>query len=131
LIGNVSSLKDFAAKLRGLPTVLAQKVATAAAPALTEAALATFSAGEDAYGASWAPGADGQKVDLNETGALARGIKYVATGTKLRVRLPVSYAKYQLGKRPAFPRQGEPLPRSYTDALEASANAVIRAELGQ
>jgi len=130
ITGNISSLAKFTAALRELPRTVAIKVASAAAPALTQAALATFNAGEDAYGASWDPGADGQRVTLRKSGSLANGIDYVATGTKLRVRLGVGYAKYQLGKRPAFPRQGAPLPTSYILALKSAADAVIRAELG-
>ncbi len=127
----MSSLKDFADKLRNLPRVVAIKVAAAAAPALTEAALSTFNAGEDAYGVGWAPGSEGQKITLKKSGNLAKYVHFVSVGTKLRVALGVKYAKYQVGKRPITPRQGEPLPKAYADALKASADAVIRAELAQ
>ncbi len=131
LSGDLNSLKNFSASLRALPTVLAQKVATAAAPALTAVALSTFNAGENAYGVAWDPGADGQKITLRQSGGLASGIHYVAIGTKLRVKLAVPYAKYQLGRRPAFPAQGAPLPTAYIAALRTSANATIAAELGR
>ncbi len=130
LRGDLSSLKKFSDALRELPRVVAQKVATAAAPAITVAALQTFNAGEDAFGVPWSPSADGERVTLRESGGLAAGIHYVATGTKLRVKLGVAYAKFQLGKRPAFPRQGDPLPASYVKALTDATHAVIRAELG-
>lgn len=130
LAGNLASLQKFSASLRALPRVVAQKVAAAAAPALTEAAKSTFYAGEDAFGASWVPGAHGQAVTLRDTGNLASGIDYVAIGTKLRVRLTVPYAKYQLGRRPAFPRQGDPLPASYIAALTSATNTVLSAEVG-
>lgn len=123
------SLSDFSKKLASLPRVVAIKIAEAAAPALTEAARATFDAGEDAFGVAWAPRADGASVTLKKSGALAGGITYVATGTRLRVRLGVPYAKYQLGRRPAFPRQGDPLPASYTAALAAATAKVIAAEV--
>jgi hypothetical protein len=129
LTGDLSTLKSFTASLRELPRTLAIQVAAEAAPALTEAARATFDAGEDAYGVSWMPSASGQSVTLKKSGALAQGIQYVAIGTKLRVKLPVSYAKYQLGRRPAFPRQGEPLPASYVAALKAATDRVIHAAL--
>ena len=128
---NVTSLKDFSAKLRRLPQVVSLKVAEEAAPALTEAARATFDASENAYGESWVPGAEGQTVTLKKSGSLAKFIKYVAIGTKLRVALGVAYAKYQLGRRPIFPTQGAPLPASYSKVLEETAAAVIRRELGQ
>ena len=35
------------------------------------------------------------------------------------VGLGQDYAKYQIGKRPVYPKQGGLLPRKYSDALEA------------
>jgi len=129
LSGDISSLAKFASALANLPRVVAIKVASAAAPAITAAARATFDAGEDAYGVAWTPSVDGQRVTLRKSGALARGVTYAATGTKLRVQLGVSYARYQLGRRPAFPRQGAPLPESYIDALKSATEQVIAAEV--
>lgn len=126
---SAASIKRFAASLRELPRVVAIKVATAAAPALSEAARTTFGSGEDAYGAPWIPKVDGSAATLVDTGALAQGIQYVATGTKLRVRLGVDYAKYQLGKRPAFPRASAALPASYLEALTETTQSVIEAEV--
>ncbi|HXG69992.1 MAG TPA: hypothetical protein VNJ04_05185 [Gemmatimonadaceae bacterium] len=112
----LASMKDFAAKLRDLPTVVAIKVATAAAPILTEMLRETFEASSDAYGNAWAPGAEGQIVKLQKSGATAKTVRFVATGTKLRVALGTSYIKYHLGKRPITPRNGE-LPVKYGQAL--------------
>ena len=127
--GDIQSLRNFTAKLRELPRVVAQKVAAAAAPALTAAANATFNAGENAFGETWSPGVDGTHITLKKSGSLARGIHYVATGTKLRVKLGVRYARYQLGRRPAFPRQGDQLPTSYVKALTDATNAVLSEEV--
>jgi hypothetical protein len=127
--GDTSSLAKFSAKLRELPVTLAAKVAEAAAPALTDAARTTFNAGQDAFGVGWAPSVGGDAVTLRESGALAQGVHYVAIGTKLRVVLGVSYAKYQVGRRPVFPRQGDPLPKSYVDALRSATERVLREEL--
>ncbi len=131
LIGNIASLKDFTARLRALPTTVAIKVATEAAPALSEAAHQTFDAGEDAYGSTWAPREDGTRATLKKTGTLEGKLRYVAIGTRLRVALGTSYAKYVLGKRPALPRQGEPLPVAYVEALQAATAKVCREELGR
>lgn len=127
----MSSLKEFSAKLRDMPRTVAIKVAAAAAPALTEAMQATFNAGEDAYGVGWAPGSEGQKITLKKSGNLAKYVHFVSVGTKLRVALGVKYAKYQVGKRPITPRQGEPLPKAYSDALKKATDSVISAELGR
>ena len=58
-------------------------------------------------------------------------IRYVAIGTRLRLALGVAHAKYVIGKRPVFPRQGESLPKAYLETLQRTSSAVIRAELGQ
>lgn len=125
-----SSLKQFAEDLRRLPRVVAQKVAERAAPALTAIAEATADASENAYGQPWAAGKHGQRVTLNRTGALLKFIRYVAIGTKLRVALGVPYAKYQVGKRPIFPRQDAALPDEYSQVLERAAVQVVKEELG-
>lgn len=131
LHGNVASLAKFSADLRRLPRVVAQKVAEEAAPVLTALVKQTFDASEDAFGNSWAPGEDGQKVTLKKSGELARRIQYTAIGTKLRLLLAVPYAKYQVGRRPVAPTQGGKLPIEYASALERTAVDVCRKELGR
>lgn len=123
------SLSQFANDLRRLPRVVALRVAEEAAPVLTKLAASTFDASENPYGLNWKPGAEGQRVTLRKTGALARFIKYVAIGTKLRVALGVPYAKYQIGKRPVFPRQDGDLPTAYVQALQRTAVRIVREEI--
>ena len=131
LSGLVGSLSKFQADLRRLPTVVAQRVAAESAGTITRLVEQTFSASENAYGIGWAPGAEGQKVTLRKSVALARGLVYVATGTRIRLKLAVKYAKYQVGKRPVAPSQGAPLPLAYATALSRTAIAICRAELGR
>jgi hypothetical protein len=123
------SIAQFSQDLRRLPRVLSQKVATAAAPVLTELANKTFDAGTTAAGEPWKPGKKGQKITLRKSGDLAKYIHYVAIGTKLRVALGVAYAKYQVGKRPIFPTQYSKLPDTYVQALERVAVRVVKEEL--
>lgn len=127
---DLTSLKRFTANLRLLPTVLAQKVAEAAAPVITARAKETFDAGENPYGLTWAPGAEGQRVSLVKSGRLASAIRYVAIGTKLRVALGVAYAKYQIGRRPVFPTQGGALPVEYARELATTTAEVCRDVMG-
>lgn len=127
----ITSLQKFSADLRRLPTVLAQRVAAEAAPVLTDIALETFNAGENAYGTVWSPKADGTVATLRKSGRLANTVHYVAIGTKLRLALGVSYAKYQVGRRPITPPQGAPLPVAYSDALKRTAVKVIKERLGR
>lgn len=130
LKGNLASIARFSAGLKRLPTVVAQKVAAAAAPALTDLTDNTFRASEDAYGNAWLEATNGQRVTLRRTGALAARVVYVAIGTRLRVALGVRYAKYQIGKRPIFPRAGAPLPTAYANELKETSQSVIRTEIG-
>lgn len=127
--GDPSSLSKFSQRLQSLPTVLGQKIAASAAPVITDAARTTFDASQNAYGVPWAPGADGDLVTLEDTGALKRQIQYVAIGTKLRVVLGVKYAKYQIGKRPVYPTQGKELPVSYIRKLSDLTNVAIAEHL--
>jgi hypothetical protein len=124
------SLKQLASDLRRLPTTLAAQVTDRAAPQITAVANETFDAGMSPDGVPWAPGADGKRVTLNKTGALRRLLRYVGIGTKLRVALAVPYAKYQIGKRQVFPRQGAPLPKPYVSVLQAVTSEVAKAALG-
>lgn len=131
LVGNTSSLAKFTADLRRLPTVVAQKVAAASAPALTTLLRATFDAGEDAFGGTWKIREDGNRATLKKSGALASKVHFVAIGTKLRVALGVAYAKYQVGRRPITPKQGQALPVAYVRELQRVAVKVCREEMGR
>lgn len=126
----IRSLRQFSSDIRNLPRVVGHRVAEEAAPAITELAQTTFASGEDAYGAPWAPGVDGHKITLRLTGDMEKLLVYVANGTKLRVKLAVPYAKYQIGKRPVFPTQDGALPTSYRDTLASVTSRVCREEIG-
>ncbi len=128
LKGDLSKLRGLEKSLRELPRVVGMKVATASAGEITSLARATFNASENAYGDAWAPGADGERVDLQKTGRLAQ-FAYVAIGTRLRAQLGPKYARYQVGRRPIFPRSGARLPIAYVATLRAKANEIIHAEL--
>ena len=128
-MSSTANLKEFAASLRELPRVVGHRVAAACAPVLTALVVDTSDASADAYGAAWAPGADGQTITLRRSGALLNGVRYVAIGSRLRLALPTKYAKYQVGRRPVTPRQGEALPPAYARALNTTVRLVIREAL--
>lgn len=125
----IPSLRQFATDLRRLPRTVSQRVTSTAAPAITALAKATFAAGTDPYGHAWAPGVDGQSVTLRQTGDLEKFVFYVGIGRALRVSLGVKHARYQIGKRPVFPRQDGALPASYVQTLSRIAVDIIRQEL--
>ena len=123
------SLRQFSEDIRRLPKVVAFKVAERAAPVITALAKATFDAQQTPEGTAWKPGKTGKTITLHKTGALERWIKYVAIGSKIRVSLGVPYAKFQIGKRPVFPRQAGDLPESYQRALQRIAVQVVKEEM--
>jgi hypothetical protein len=125
------SLRQFSDDLKRLPRVVAFKVAERAAPVITALAKETFDASETPEGKAWAPGKKGQTITLRKTGALERWIKYVAIGSKIRVSLGVPYSKFQIGKRPVFPRQAGDLPETYQQALRRIAVQVVKEEMHQ
>ena len=127
----MKSLAQFSADLRRLPKVVAIKVAEAAAPVITELAKSTFDASETPEGAAWKLGKKGQKVTLRKSGRLVRDIRYVPIGSRLRVALGVDYARFQIGRRPVFPRQSGSLPPAYVEALQKVAVRIVREELGK
>jgi hypothetical protein len=129
LRGDVSKLRTLERAIRELPRVVGAKVAAAAAGKISELARSTFDAGENAYGDTWEPGADGRKVTLRKSGATAAGVRYVAIGTRLRAQLGPRYAKYQVGRRPIFPRSK--LPTKYVEGIGQVATVIIRGELGR
>lgn len=131
LRGDVGKLRQLERSIRQLPLVVAHEVAAQSASTITALARQTFGAGENAYGDSWEPGEDGKRVDLHKSGRLAAGVEYVSTGTKLRARLGPEYARFQVGRRPVFPRGGARLPLAYVQAISAKASAIIRARLGK
>ncbi len=131
LKGDLSSLAKFQKDLRSLPTTVAIEAAAKAAPILTALVHETFNASENAYGNLWSPGADGRKVTLRKSGKLFSNVAYTATGTKIRLKLGASYAKYQVGRRPVAPRQDAPLPVAYSAALARVAVAAVKKALGR
>lgn len=127
---SLASIRAFASRLRSLPKVVAIKIAVAAADAINEVARETFDAGADAYGVPWAPSSDGQRVSMYKSGALSKGVRYVAVGGRLRAVLSTPYAKYQIGRRPVFPRAGAILPLRYSAALTKATERAIAEHIG-
>ena len=119
------SIRDFSAKLRELSRVVAMRIAAEAAPILSGLVEETTSSSADAFGVSWSPGADGRSVTLRKSGAMLSALRYVAIGTRLRISLTTRYAKFQLGRRPVAPMQGEALPTAYAEALAETSRRVL------
>jgi hypothetical protein len=128
-MSSARSLKELAGYLRTLPKELGAKIATKAAPVVTRIAETTFANQVTPEGVAWNPSLDGSTPSLVKSGALRKGLKYVAIGSVLRVVLPVKYAKYQIGRRPVLPRQNGQLPQEYRDKLDEIAGLEIIAHM--
>ncbi len=108
LKGNLSSLNDLKKVLRKMPITVAHDVAKRSAPVMTTETRAAFKGGRSVYGEARDKGADGQALDLVDTGAVALGLHFVAIGTVLRARLGPDYAKYLIGKYGILPNGALP-----------------------
>lgn len=123
--GDLSKLSRIA---KALPTtVIAQRVAAKASPAITARVQRTFLASERADGTGWAPGRDGRTITLRRSGALFAKVQFVSTGTRMRAVLGVPWAKYQLGKRPVFP--GGRIPADWSGDIKRISIGEIEADL--
>ena len=120
-ITSFAALAATRAKLIALPAVSA-RIAARVAPAFSALAQQSFDSQSSPYGDPWAPGADGQSVDLRKSGRLRSvALRYVAEGTRVRASIGgVSYARYQL-KRGLLPKTGA-IPSAWNARLIAIAN---------
>lgn len=126
---DVAKLGELKKAIQDLPRTLGIKVAKACADVISGMARRTFAASQDSFGDPWAPSNAGKTVTLKRSGDLAKGVDYVATGTRLRARLGPRYAKYQVGLRSVFPRSS--LPLAYRKAIDKKAREIIGASLGR
>jgi hypothetical protein len=129
LRGNPAKLSKLAATLRGIPTVVVQRIAAKVAPRLTALAAASFAAGQNAYGQAWPAGVNGQALTLRRTGALASKLSFVAIGTRVRAVLGVPYARYIIGRFAVLP--GRALPTAWSSDIGATVRKEIAAELAR
>ena len=128
LVGNTRTIANLRKLISTLPKVLEQRAAAASVDAINAESMRTFDAGEMPSTMAW-PESDvtGKPVHLVRRGELRRLIKYRATGTIIACDASVlRYAKYQIGKRPVFPRRGAVLPAAWREALDRAIKPIIR-----
>jgi hypothetical protein len=115
LRGNPASLKHLAANLRTLPKVVAQDIATRAAPPITSEATNAYTSGQTVYGDARPAGVDGRALSLKRTGDTLSTVRFVAVGTIVRCVLGTPYAKYLIGKYRILPNGA--LPAAWSELL--------------
>ncbi len=103
------------------------RIASRAAPAMSELAGSAYDAGRTVYGPARPSGVDGQALTLERTGATRRAMNFIATGRDIRTaRLP-RYAKYLIGRYDVLPNG--PLPLAWRERLQTIAAEVLYAEI--
>jgi hypothetical protein len=128
----MATLEDFIMKMRQLGE-LPDAVASAAAPALEQAARANVAAGLDPYGKQWPPKKDGSRalkdadkaVHVTSAGPTCtitvEGVEAFHNGLKEGGAHP---------RRQLIPESGDPIPDYLTKALDAVAAKVVGERLG-
>lgn len=125
LRGNPQTLRNIAKNIGDVPQVVRIRIAARAAGAITDLALGSFDAGVTPFGDAWAPGSEGQDVDLYESGALRATLRFVAIGGRVRCVMGVKYARFQVGKRRVLPAPGQTMPQNWRDAIAAISREEI------
>jgi hypothetical protein len=95
------------AALKRMPVSLANDVAQASAPGLTQRTANAYDGGRTVYGEARPAGVNGP-LTLEETGATRSHVRFVANGRVVRCVLPTPYAKYLVGKYKILPNGAMP-----------------------
>lgn len=103
LHGDLNTLRKLREGLVALPTSIAIQVAQDVAPELTRMARESYDAGQTVYGAPRPEGTRGDKLDLVDSGATRRDMRFEAIGTRVRCVLGPRWAKYLIGKYKILP----------------------------
>lgn len=111
------TIKNLNRKLQSIGPKTAAYVAQEVAPLLSAEGLRTFDQQTAPSGWKWPPGKKPGDGDLVRDGSLRRFVRYRAYGSKVAVRIGVSYAIYQIGKRPVYPFQTLRLTPAYEKAI--------------
>jgi hypothetical protein len=104
LRGNVDTLRKLRESLADAPLSVAIQVAQDVAPAITTEAQTAFDAGVTVYGEPRPVSlVDGEKLDLVQSGAVRRDMRFQAVGSVVRAVLGPRYAKYLIGRYKILP----------------------------
>jgi hypothetical protein len=129
LKGDLRSLQALRRNLKALPITVSARIASQAAPVISNLAGDGFDSGRTVYGSPRPRGVDGDELTLSRTGATRAALHFIATGRDIRTaRLP-RYAKYLIGKYDMLPNG--PLPAEWRARLTAIASGVIGEELAR
>jgi hypothetical protein len=123
---SINSLKR---ALKRLPITAVARIASRAAPAMTDLAGSAFRAGQTVYGRARPLSVEGERLDLERTGVLKRALEFRATGRDIRTLPLPRYARYMIAAYAVLPPGKAPLPQAWKDKLAALAAEVLHAEI--
>lgn len=127
LKGDLRTLGRLKAALRKLPITASARIATQAAPAITDLAGGAYDSAQTVYGRARPRSVDGKALSLDRTGDTRRALAFIATGRDIRTaRLP-QYARYLIGKYDILPNG--PLPAAWRARMTEIAARVLTAEI--
>lgn len=106
--GDFNSIRGLKSRIRALPLSVSHDVAQRAAPAMTALTQEAFRSGESVYGEARPESVYGGALTLEQTGATARTLRFVAAGTLVRCVLGTRYARYLIGKYGVLPNGALP-----------------------
>lgn len=121
--GDVRTLRSLRKALNKLPITASARIAARAAPEMTALAGASYDAGRTAYGTPRPKGVDGRKLDLVQSGASRRAMRFGATGRDIRTGALPRYTRYLIGKYDVLPNG--PLPAEWRAKLTDIAARVL------
>jgi len=117
------SIRSLKRALSKAPITSVARIASRAAPAMSELAGTAFDAGQTVYGSARPRSVEGDALTLERTGATRRAMAFVATGRDIRTtRLP-RYARWLIGRFDILPNG--PLPLVWRERLREIAARVL------
>jgi len=119
-------VKGLQKHLQGLARTVAADAAGRIAPAVTAIARADFGAGRTVYGDRRPLGVRGNALSLVRSGRVRGGLRFAATGARLRCVLPTDYAKFLVGRYKVLPH-GDHLPASWKRTIDAHIAGALEA----
>lgn len=108
---------------------VAREVANRAVPALNQDLGSKYDSGRTAFGDARPLGHHGNRVTLFRTGTLRSTLRFDNEGQLLRIKLPVSYARFMIGRFGVLPSGAQKLPFAWSDAIKRLVHEV-RVEFG-
>lgn len=129
LKGDLRTLGALKRALKKLPITASARIASAAAPEVSELARSAYDGGQTVYGLQRPRGVDGDALSLVRTGASRAAAQFTAEGTRMRTRVLPRYTKYLISAYQVLPPGRAPLPTAWQARLREIAARVLHEQI--